>query len=314
MPTIWSYGYINLDIITQTVSHWPPHSELVWVDRIDLKPGGVALNPALAIAILGGVPAGLIGYIGADAAGRLLKEEIERLGLNTSRLVIDPAQPTGICIVGVHPDTERSFLISGGANRRLGRETFSLTGLSPGDFFHVGGAMSITDLATRLGQVRNQGLHISVDVAFDKAGDWWPRLAPLLPLTDIFMANAFESEQLTGSPDPARSAQILAGAGADLVIIKLGAAGCYLFNQSWRGLIPSFSVAAVDTTGAGDSFAGAFVYGLAKGWRAEQAATLANAVGALSTTMAGATTGLRAYPETIAFIREQGRAGAWQWD
>lgn len=313
MPTIWSYGFINLDIIAQPVPHWPAHSGLVWVDRIDFKIGGVALNPAVTIAKLGGLPVGLIGYLGQDGAGQIIKNELATLGLDTSRLVTDATRPTGVCLVGVHPDTERSFIISAGANARLRAEPVSLAGLEAGDFFHLGGTASLADSQPLLEQARAQGLIISVDVAFDSSGQWWGRLAPLLPWIDIFMANALESEHLTGLTDPRAAAQKLAAAGPPCVVIKLGRAGCYLHSAAWHGYVAPFAIEAVDTTGAGDAFAGALLYGLAQDWPIEQAATLANAVGALSATVTGATEGVRGYADTLDFIKAQGRTGAWNW-
>ena len=313
MTTIWSYGYINLDIITQPVSHWPGPSGLVWVDNIDFKMGGVALNPAVTVAKLGGLAAGLIGYIGGDAAGQMIKAELEQLGLNTSRLIIDPSRPTGICIVAVHPDAERSFIISAGANAGLQAGNLDVSGLQPGDFFHIGGAISMAGRQTLLSQVRAQEAIVSVDVSFDSSGQWWSRLAPIFSAIDIFMANAFESERLTGASDPTQAARQVSAAGPSLVVIKLGQDGAYVFSSTWEGHLPSFEVEAVDTTGAGDAFAGALLYGLAKGWAIEQAALFANAVGALCTTAGGAAEGLRPYEETVAFIKAQKRADLWNW-
>ncbi len=314
MATIWSYGFVNLDIITRSVQQWPDYNGQIWVDNIDFRIGGVALNPAVTIAKLGGISAGLIGYIGDDAAGQIVKSELEKIGLNTTRLVTDRALPTGICIVAVHPDAERSFIISSGANSRLNSGEMAISGLTPGDFFHLGGGLLLTEAQYVLKQVQALGATVSVDVSLDTSGQWWTLLAPLLPFTDIFMANASEAEHLTGATDPAQAVRKLAAAGPGLVIVKLGRRGAYAFTSTWEGHILPFRVEAVDTTGAGDAFAGSLLYGLARGWEVQQAATFANAVGALSTTAAGATEGIRNYTDTVRFIEEQGRSGTWNWD
>ncbi len=313
LPTIWSYGYINLDIMTQTVDAWPEHAGLIWVDDIRFTLGGVAMNPAVTIAKLGGQPVGLIGYLGDDFAGQLISRELHGLSVNTSRLNVTPGQPSGICIVSVHPDGERSFILTAGANAKLLSEAGDLDNLSPGDYLHIGGALNIAHLPHTLQQVRRQQVIVSVDVSFDSTGRWWGRVAPLFPWVDIFMANAPETEQLTGTSDPVKAAQQLAAEGPQVVAIKLGRDGAYVLSPAWQGHLPPFTVQAVDTTGAGDSFAGALLYGLARGWPVEQAATLANAVGALCTSQLGATAGLRSYAETVAFIKAQGRAREWEW-
>jgi len=313
MPKIWSYGFINMDVITQTVDAWPEWSGLVWTDRIEFKIGGVALNPAVTVARLGGLPVGIIGYVGTDKAGQMVKSELEQAGIDTSRLIVSQTQPTGVCIVCVHSDGERSFIISSGANHNLRTEAVGVEQLTPGDFFHVGGAFSMSGLAALLEQVREQQLTVSVDVAFDSSGRWWARMVDLFPHIDIFMANASESQKLTGTTNPARAAQKIAAEGPQTVIIKQGKNGAYILAPTWQGQVPPFAVEVVDTTGAGDAFAGSFLYGLATGWGVEQAGTLAGAVGALCVTTPGATEGVVSYAQTVNFINAQGRTGPWNW-
>jgi ribokinase len=313
VPKIWSYGFINLDVITQGVDAWPDKSGLVWVQKIDFKLGGVALNPAVTIAKLGGVPVGIIGYIGQDLVGQLIRTELTDLGVDITQLNLDETQASGICIVCVHPDGERSFLIGAGANANLNTRPLRIKGLSAGDFFHLGGVAALTQLQDNLEQVRRQRVNISLDLSFDSSGQMWSRVAPLLPAVNICMANADEARQLTGTTDPTGAVQKISTAGPDTVVIKLGRDGAYISAPSWQGHVEAFTVEAIDTTGAGDSFAGAFLFGLTRDWAVEQIATFANAVGALCTTQAGATEGIQTHAETIAFIEAQGRAGNWDW-
>jgi len=312
MPKIWSYGFVNLDVVTQTVDKWPERSAVLWAENIEFKIGGVALNAAVAAAKLGQMSVGLIGYIGNDKAGQMVKSDLEKLGVDTTQLVIVDTQPTAICIVCVHPDGERSFIMNIGANEKLRTVEINIDALTSGDFFHFGGTYSIARLQALLKQLQNQQITVSIDLSADSTGKW-DDLVPLFPHIDIFMANVHEIKQLTGTSDPVLAVQEIAAEGPKIVAIKLGGEGAYIFSKSWEGHIPAFKVEAIDTTGAGDSFAGSLLYGLARGWDTEQAATLANAVGALCTTSAGASDGIGSYTETIAFIREQERAGKWDW-
>lgn len=310
MPKIWSYGFVNLDVVTQTVDEWPDRSAVLWAENIEFKLGGVALNAAVTVAKLGRLPVGLIGYIGDDKAGQMVKSELEKLDVDTSQLMAVETQPTAICIVCVHPDGERSFIMNIGANEKLRTEGIKLDVLTPGDFFHIGGTYSIARLQALLKQLQKLQITVSIDLSADSRGKW-TELTSLCPYTDIFMANALETEQLTGISDPALAVQKIAAEGPKMVIVKMGGKGSYIFTKAWAGHIPAFTVEVVDTTGAGDAFAGSLLYGLARGWDTEQAATFANAVGALCTTMPGASDGICSYVETIAFIKEQGRAGEW---
>jgi sugar/nucleoside kinase (ribokinase family) len=86
------------------------------------------------------------------------------------------------------------------------------------------------------------------------------------------------------------------------VIVKRGASGCAVFGEDEEFDIPAFAVNAVDTTGAGDCFAGAYLAVLARGGSNREAARLANAVGALNVQHMGAVAGLRSWEETVAWM------------
>ncbi|MBC7265101.1 MAG: carbohydrate kinase family protein [Chloroflexi bacterium] len=319
MSKIWCLGIANLDVLTQPVDRWPERGGLVLVNSTDLQIGGVALNTAVTIGKLGGIPVGLIAHIGNDLAGQVLRDSLRAMNVDTTHLVISESQPTGTCIVCVHPGGERSFLYCFGANGDLCEESAMVEDLAAGDYLHVGGALGMAQfngqpLARLLQWAQGRGMTTSVDTTWDVTEQWWPSIAPALPHVDVFMTNELEAKHLTGQSDPWRTAECFAREGARIVIVKQGASGCYVHSEDWQGQVPAFKVEVVDTTGAGDAFAGAFIYGLARGWGVEQATTFANAVGALCVTALGATTGVRSCSETLDLIRTRGRAGAWNWE
>ena len=87
-------------------------------------------------------------------------------------------------------------------------------------------------------------------------------------------------------------------------VITLGARGCVLEIDDEAVLIPAFSVDAVDTTGAGDVFHGAFSYGVVAGWDIKRICIFANAVAALKCTRVGGRAGIPGYDEVIRFIKK----------
>ena len=93
---------------------------------------------------------------------------------------------------------------------------------------------------------------------------------------------------MRGVDEAAAAARKLLDLGAKAVLNKRGAQGVLLVTREGAQLYAGFKVNAVDTTAAGDSFNGGFAVGLARGESLENAIRLANAVGALSTTAAGA--------------------------
>jgi sugar/nucleoside kinase (ribokinase family) len=115
--------------------------------------------------------------------------------------------------------------------------------------------------------------------------------------------NYGEASQLTGETEPERIADRLLDAGVGTAVIKMGDKGCFVKNRQQAFHLPAYQVEVVDALGAGDCFSAGFVAGLALGWELEQAARLANAVGALCVTQLGATSGVRSLQETLAFMR-----------
>jgi sugar/nucleoside kinase (ribokinase family) len=293
--------------MTHVVEQWPRRGVAVLVEHIDLKLGGPALNPAVTIAKLGGQQVGLAGYIGDDTNGAFLVAELERLGVCTGRLVQMQGHPTGCCIVCVHPDGERSFIAALGANKLIGSDVMLMDGLSSDGIFHFGGTLSQpgfvgSALHAMIKYLHQQGVTISTDLLWNRTDSAWPEIAQSLPLIDILMANELEFGYLTGTSDPAAAANRIASAGVSTVALKLGARGCYIQSATWQGSVPAFPVEVVDTTGAGDAFAGAFLYGHAREWPVEACARFANAVAALNVGVEGATDGVRPYEEVLEFM------------
>ena len=89
------------------------------------------------------------------------------------------------------------------------------------------------------------------------------------------------------------------------MVVKLGRLGCQVQHARESFVEPGFRVQALDTTGAGDCFAGGFIAALQRGFEFRQAARFANAVGALSVQSLGGTTGIRDFSDTLAWMADQ---------
>ena len=81
--------------------------------------------------------------------------------------------------------------------------------------------------------------------------------------------------------------------GATNCVVKLGGKGCYVAAEGYEGMVPPCPCNCVDTTGAGDTFVGAFLYALTRGWDVRRCARFANAAGAIAVEHAGANGGIR---------------------
>jgi sugar/nucleoside kinase (ribokinase family) len=114
--------------------------------------------------------------------------------------------------------------------------------------------------------------------------------ARVLAAADVLLLNMDEARMLCDRADPAEAARELLGRGPTTVVLKLGAAGCLVATADQLIEQPGFAIEMVDTVGAGDSFAAAFIAGWLRGGSPRECATLANAMGALTTTRRGAGT------------------------
>jgi sugar/nucleoside kinase (ribokinase family) len=161
--------------------------------------------------------------------------------------------------------------------------------------------------AETLHRARAAGLSTSLDTGWDSLGRWIEDLGPCLPFTDLLFVNTDEAHRLTGIAEPAEAARRLRELGAGAVVVKLGAGGCRVLAPEASFASPAFEVPAIDTTGAGDCFAGGFLAALHRGASLEEAARFANAVAALSIQLVGATPGLRSYDETQAWMGSRSR-------
>src|SRR5437868_526586 len=115
MPEVLCLGNFVVDIIGKPLDRLPPPGGLLLLDTLETHLGGNAPNCALALARLG-VDTAVAGRVGEDVYGRFLLDELNRAGVDTGWVHRDPERPTGLTIVAVGADGERSFLHHFGAN------------------------------------------------------------------------------------------------------------------------------------------------------------------------------------------------------
>ena len=125
----------------------------------------------------------------------------------------------------------------------------------------------------------------------------------LLERVDYTVASQKFARECTGKEDPQQAALKLGQLGS-AVVITLGEAGLVWKSEDGSGALPAFSIDAVDTTGAGDAFHGAFAAGLAYGKRWQDLLTYAGAVGALCCTQYGARPAIPTAKDLFEFLKK----------
>jgi sugar/nucleoside kinase (ribokinase family) len=164
---------------------------------------------------------------------------------------------------------------------------FLQTALQPGllDLFHRAHAL---------------GLTVSLDPNWDPSGKWHG-FDKVLPQVDVFLPNENEALALTGE-ETVELALARLGRECPTVAIKMGARGAIATRGAETVSGSAIDVKVVETTGAGDSFDGGFLYGFLHGWSLERALDLGVACGSLSTRDAGGTTAQPALCEAMQYV------------
>ena len=263
--------------------------------------GGGPVSTALVALARLGARTGYLGVVGDDEFGLSIKRAFEGEGVDVSHLRVQPKARSAVCIVLVHASTGlRSMLCYRGTYRDVELQQTDYPYISSARFLHLDGHhMSAAITAARW--MRKAGGTVVLDANRPR-----PRLDELLPWVDVLITNASFPLAYAGQQDIRDAAREWIRAGAKLVVTTLGENGCLCFCDDESLHVPGFAVRVVDTTGAGDAFHGAFIYGLLHGWSLLRTATFANAVAALNCTALGGRAGLPRLGEAEAFLESHG--------
>jgi len=299
-------GSLNMDLVTQ-VERIPVKGETLSGSDFQTHPGGKGANQAVAVARLG-YPVSMIGRVGCDGFGESLRESLSAAGVDTSAIAASDA-PSGVAMIAVEVSGDNSIIVSPGANACLHPADLDAHRGLLGD-----AAMVLTQLEIPMATVEHlaticarAGVPLILDPApaRELSSSLWRNAAWITP-------NETEARQLCSRRDTAASGEelletfaCLAARGARNILLKLGERGSWVAtDDGFRGLIPAYTVAAIDTTAAGDAFNGAFGVALARGADAESAAEFASAAAALSVTRRGAQASMPTQDEVTEFLAE----------
>jgi ribokinase len=304
-------GSINTDLVVR-VERIPVAGETIPGAGFETHPGGKGANQAAAVARLG-YPVHMIGRVGSDAYGALLRGHLHSAGVDIASIAVSDGS-SGVAIIAVAQTGENSIIVTPGANALL----------SPGDLdanleLLRSASIVLTQLEIPLATVRRLAQicdRDSVPLVLDPAPVC--RLpVELLRATTWITPNQVEAQQITGSSGLAASeeelrqvAESIMKLGPRNVLLKMGDRGAYLAaHDGICARIPAYPVRAADTTAAGDAFNGAFAVALARGVCAQEAAEFATAAAAISVTRRGALPSMATQAEVEDFVAEQRREG-----
>ena len=284
---VFCVGNAVADVLARPVDHLAPSGTSQPLDDVALGPGGNSINTAISLARLG-ISVRVAAAVGDDRFGQFMRDRVRAEGIDDGGLVTLPGAKTSTSIVLVEGTGERRFLHLRGVSAFFSGQNIDWEQVPGARIFHYASAFALpsfdeTDLVPTLKRARDLGCLTSINICWDLRGRWIKLLESALGHTDLIFPNREEGRQLTGESEPAAIAARLRGWGVKTVIVKLGAAGCYVDSPCGSFTSPGFSVQPVDTTGAGDCFAAGFLAAICRGQSLTVAARHANATGALAT-------------------------------
>ena len=260
--------------------------------------GGDTSNFCIAAARQGAT-SGFVSAVGGDRFGRLLLALWQQENVDTSAVRIDPSAPTGVYFVSQTPGGHQfDYLRAGSAASRYAAVDLPLDRIASASVLHLSGvSLAIGTAAcdaafSAITHAREHGVRISFDTNLRL--NLWPlararaTMLEVIRQTDICLPSWDDVTALTGLSTRDAIVDFLLERGPCVVALKLGREGCYVATPEERQWVPAHQVSAIDATGAGDCFGGAFVARLFAGDDPFSAARYANVAAALSTLGFGA--------------------------
>jgi ribokinase len=303
LPHILVAGSINIDIVC-LMERAPEAGETTVGREYAFIPGGKGANQAVACARLQAVTH-MAGRLGNDAFGVQLRAALRADNVNTSHVLVDETANTGMASIWVEQNGSNRIAVFPGAN-------WLLTPAAIEDAFDsTGFDACITQFeipAETVVTCSNEAYKRSVPFFLDAGLACDFPLEDLEPIT-VFSPNETETAALCGiRPDDEHSAceaakRLFKRCRCEAVVIKMGGKGAFLYTADDAAMIPGFSVAAVDTTAAGDAFTAALCVRWLETADWHQAVRFANAVGALTVTKRGAQPSLPYRSEVNVFLK-----------
>jgi ribokinase len=302
MNKITVVGSFVMDLIG-TMESFPLEGQTIIGKTFKTLPGGKGANQAVAASRLGG-NVEMIGMVGNDAFGDTFKKVFDEEKITIHHVLTSKESPTAVGLIQINSNGENKIVVIPGANY-----DYTIDALHK-----VKDTIKNSKLVLAQLELRPEVTFALIDLCHELEVPIVLNPAPAIPIDASYLKkvtyltpNETELEiiskmKIQSLEDTKLAIQKLLDIGVKNVIATLGSKGALIGNASGFEHVPGYTVDVVDTVAAGDSFNGAFAYGVVEGLSLNSAVKYANAVGALTVTKPGAIPSLPFKEEVDRFI------------
>lgn len=294
-------GVSVVDVV-QLVDHFPSTEEVQRAIDMTIQGGGPVATAMVTLARLGARVA-MLDAIGDDWCGALIRKEFEQEGVYSDYLRQVKGHTSSLaCVLVARANGARTIVYFPGTVPELSPAEVPRSLIESTRFLHLNGRHWEACLKA-CAWARELGVQVSLDGG---AHLYRPELRQVVPLVDICIVARDFAASYTGETNVHKAAAMLLGEGPRIVVITDGTRGSWVLSREGHSFHqPAFLLPnVVDTTGCGDSYHGAFLFGLLKGMGLQQTASFASAVAALNSQALGGRGGLPTFQRVMAFLSQ----------
>jgi len=295
MADIIGLGQVTVDEI-YILQFIPKIDEVVFVKKRVKQQGGMVTTALKTISRLGG-SVEFIGGIGDDDNGKYVLDVFRDGNIDIKQVEIFKNQATAYSVILVDKKTGKRTIINNPGVQKADLK-LKIPDITGAKIIHLDGSWFETAVeSARL--AREKGITISIDLS---PSNYDSKVFELIKLCNYIIVPWKFAKYHTMKATALMAGRKLLEYGPDVVIITKGQNGSLLISEDKEFEIPAFQVSVKDTTGAGDSFHGGFLFGLTKNYNLKEAVIFASAVAALNCTKIGGQGGLPTFQEVKKFL------------
>lgn len=279
-------GSINMDIRVDA-KKYPHYGDTVFAKKIEMLPGGKGSNQAVSVAKQNKKVA-FVGAVGNDSTGKQMLSNLTSKGIETTHVIKSDKSGTGTFVAIVDDSGENTMLGTKGANDTIsGEDIKKVVAKVDAKILLLQMETSKASILSAMKEAKHRGMYTILDPA--PAEGYFKEA---LQYADLVTPNQQETEcitgiQVTNQATAIEAAKAIIALGVPSVIVKMGAKGSVVYHAGEITVVDAFKTTAVDTVGAGDTFAGALAAALVENDNLVEAVTYATMASSIKVSRAG---------------------------